>query len=238
MLWPVALWVCAMPGAQAPVWLGDADGPRFLEADLQAAMRSTEGFGAMPQGAWALHLHTSDTQFEKATGAPPQRAMCWVGDTLHLRPLETLRRREVGAILRHELVHRRLAALKLRAWEEEARCLFAEGHTRPPDVWPKAPTAPVQDKLDLALRRGTTASQAWAYAWLRLLEFKMLASLYVIENLPLPAGPFNFNLRDRCLLRQAEYQRQIALTAITGSAVNRLPLAAQRRGYPHNGAKC
>ncbi len=139
----------------------------MLGADLESAFRSSEAFGPMPRAAWSIHVHQSDVEFERATGAPPQRFASWVGDTLHLRPLEKIRRRDLGAMLRHELVHRRLAALKLRPWEEEARCLFAEGHPAPPNRWPKAPDPATQTRLDLALRRGTTASQAWAYGWLR-----------------------------------------------------------------------
>lgn len=57
--------------------------------------------------------------------------------------------------------------MKIRPWEEEACCLYAESHTRLPESWPSPPADAVQDRLDLALRRGTTNSQAWAYAWLR-----------------------------------------------------------------------
>jgi len=151
----------------------------MLELDLQAAMRATEAFGAMPKGTWSVQLHTSDAKFEKTTGAPPQRFASWVGDTLHLRPIEKLRRRDIGVVLRHELAHRRLSSSKLRPWEEEARCLYAEGHAHPPEAWPPAPAKGVQDRLDLALRRGTTNSQAWAYAWLRA---------WIVGN-PLPPPP-------------------------------------------------
>lgn len=165
----MAFMVCppVLGQAPAPIWRGDPDAALLLEQDLQAAMRSTEAFGSMPMGAWSVQLHSSDGMFEKTTGAPPQRLASWVGDTLHLRPIEKLRRREIGAVLRHEVAHRRLSLSKLRPWEEEARCIYAEGHTHPPESWPPAPAKGLQDQLDLGLRRGSTAFQAWAYAWLR-----------------------------------------------------------------------
>lgn len=153
--------------APAPRWAGDPEAQLRLEATLAAALASTEAFGPWPPGPWMVHLHTSEETFERATGAPGPRAAAWVGPTLHLRPWHRLHRRDLGALLRHEMVHRRLAPRHLRAWEEEARCLWAEGHPRPPEAWPPAPEGAVQDCLDQALRRGTTASQAWAYAWLR-----------------------------------------------------------------------
>lgn len=152
---------------QAPTWRGDPDAAALLEQDLHAAARATESFGSMQMGPWSIHLHTSDAMFEKVTGAPPQRFASWVGATLHLRPIEKLKRRDLGTILRHELVHRRLLSLNLRPWEEECRSLYAEGHSRPPESWPTPPSKVIQDRLDLALCRGTTTSQAWAYAWLR-----------------------------------------------------------------------
>lgn len=156
--------------APAPAWEGDAEAQLRLEASLQGALASTEAFGAWPEGPWRVHLHESPASFERLTGAPPARAAAWVGEVLHLRPWDQLRRRDLGAILRHELVHRRLTSAGLRRWEEEARCLWAEGHTRPPDPRP-APSAGIQEAWDRALARGTTAQQAWAYrslrAWLR-----------------------------------------------------------------------
>lgn len=151
----------------APRWAGDPEAQLLLEAALAGALASTEAFGPWPPGPWMVHLHTSEETFERATGAPGLRAAAWVGSTLHLRPWLRLRRRDLGALLRHEMVHRRLAPRHLRAWEEEARCLWAQGHPRPPEVWPPAPEGAVQDRLDRDLRRGTTSSQAWAYAWLR-----------------------------------------------------------------------
>jgi hypothetical protein len=155
----------------APLWAGDSDAEGRLGAAAQGALRSTEAFGPWPEGAWTILLHVEVGDFERLTGAPPQRAAAWVGGTLHLRPWPQLQRRDLGAMLRHEMTHHRLAAAGLRPWEEEARCLWAEGHTRPPDPWPQAPPAETQDRLDLALRRGTNLSQAWAYsalrAWLR-----------------------------------------------------------------------
>jgi hypothetical protein len=151
----------------APVWTGDPDAQARLEASFAGALRSTEAFGPWPEGAWTVRLHEDAAAFERATGAPPQRAAAWVGSTLHLRPWDQLRRRDLGAILRHELTHRRLSSAKLRPWEEEARCLWAETHTALPAVWPEAPDGAEQDRLDLALRRGGTKLQAWAYATLR-----------------------------------------------------------------------
>lgn len=151
----------------APVWAGDPEADTRLSAAVQGALRSTEAFGPWPSGPWTLTLHQDAASFERDTGAPPQRAAAWVGNTLHLRPWLQLERRDLGAVLRHEMTHRRLAGAGLRPWEEEARCLWAEGHTRPPEAWPAAPGPGIQDRLDLALRRGTTAAQAWAYAALR-----------------------------------------------------------------------
>jgi hypothetical protein len=70
-------------------------------------------------------------------------------------------------VLRHELVHRRLGPARLPRWREEALCLWAEGHTRPPERWPADPAPALQARLDRALAAGTTATQAWAYRWLR-----------------------------------------------------------------------
>ena len=153
--------------APAPTWAGDPDAQARLEAAAQGAWRSTEAFGPWPPGAWTIFLHEDAEGFERDTGAPPQRAAAWVGNALHLRPWLQLQRRDLGAVLRHEMVHRRLASAGLRAWEEEARCLWAEGHTRPPSAWPTPPPDETQDRLDLALRRGRTGTQAWAYAALR-----------------------------------------------------------------------
>ena len=159
--------IVLIQAAPSPVWAGDPDAQARLEGAVQGALRSTEAFGAWPARAWTIRLHEDAASFERETGAPPQRAAAWAGDLLHLRPWEQLQRRDLGAVLRHELTHRRLAAAGLRPWEEEARCLWAEGHTRPPDTWPEAPPQETQDRLDLALRRGTTGTQAWAYASLR-----------------------------------------------------------------------
>lgn len=154
-----------------PSLIGDPEAALHLEGPLQAALEATEGFGPWPAGPWRVHLHEDGVAFEQATGAPPQRAAAWVGSTLHLRPWLQLTRREVGAVLRHELTHRRLLKAGLPRWEEEARCLWAETHTAPPAQWPTPPSAGLRDRLDRALARGTTAEQAWAYrslrAWLR-----------------------------------------------------------------------
>lgn len=156
----------APPGA-GPVLAGDPDAPDRLGGPLDAAVAATGRFAPLPPGPWAVRLHLDDAAFEAATGAPPQRAAAWVGDTLHLRPWAGLARRDLGALLRHELVHRRLGPLGLPRWREEAQCLWAEGHTRPPDRWPPDPEPAVQARLDRALAAGTSAAQAWAYAWLR-----------------------------------------------------------------------
>lgn len=170
-------WVAQGPGFSVsgstevtPDFKGAPDTAERLEDPLQAALRATEAFGPLPSGHWTIWLHEDASAFEVATGAPPARAGTWVGTTLHLRPWEQLQRRDLGAILRHELVHRRLKDVHLRSWEEEARCLCAEGHVRPPKDWPSPPPRPYQDRLDRALSRGVTAEQAWAYrairAWL------------------------------------------------------------------------
>ncbi|HJW09184.1 MAG TPA: hypothetical protein VJ483_06085 [Holophagaceae bacterium] len=151
----------------APAWAGDPDARVRLEASVDGALRSTAAFGPWPEGVWTIQLHEDAESFERATGAPPQRAAIWLGSTLHLRPWDQLRRRDLGALLRHELTHRRVAALKLRPWQEEARCLWAEAHTAAWSPEPVPPEERMQDRLDLALRQGTTKSQAWAYAFLR-----------------------------------------------------------------------
>jgi stage II sporulation protein D len=157
------------PGAQAPV-----------EEALRTALAATAAQGAWPAGPWRVRLHAEAAAFERATGAPPGRSGQWVGEVLHLRPWEQLKRRDLGAILRHELTHRRLTGLELRRWEEEARCLWAESHQRLPKAWPSAPPVALQARLDRALAGGTTREQAWAYrrlrAWLRR------------EALPAPPG--------------------------------------------------
>ncbi len=154
-------------GDPPPVFAGDPDGEARLRAPLAAAAEGTRAWGPWPAGTWTVQLHTRPGAFEAATGAPPQRAALWVGATLHLRPLAQLQRRDLGALLRHELVHRRLAGAGLRPWEEEARCLAAETRAAPPAVWPAPPEGADQAALDQALDRGTTRAQAWAYAYLR-----------------------------------------------------------------------
>lgn len=138
-----------------------------VEAALASAFDDTAAYGPWPGGSWAVRVHGAARSFEAVTGAPPGRAALWIGDTLHLRPWEQLRRRDLGAVLRHELAHRRLAGIRLRRWEEEARCLHAEIHRRPPAHWPHPPSRGLQDRLDRALAGGTTGEQAWAYRWLR-----------------------------------------------------------------------
>ena len=155
--------VFALPAA----YRGDPEARERLAESLKGALNATAAFGALPAGPWEVWLHSGDEGFEQATGAPPQRAAAWVGATLHLRPWARLARRDLGALLRHELTHRRLGGAHLPRWQEEARCLWAEGHTRPQAPWPPDPEPQVQARLDLALRAGTTATQAWAYHWLR-----------------------------------------------------------------------
>lgn len=155
------------PAFTPPTFEGDAGARPMVEEALRAAFSATAGQGPWPPGAWTVLIHPDADSFERATGAPPGRGAQWSGAILHLRPWEQLRRRDPGAILRHELTHRRLAAKGLRRWEEEARCLFAEGHRRPLDVKTGQPTGALQDRLDRALAGGTTREQAWAYWWLR-----------------------------------------------------------------------
>lgn len=162
-----------------PVFGGDPEAELRLQEPLRAAMAATEGYGSWPGGSWELRLHERAEDFEQATGAPPARAAQWEGATLHLRPWLQLSRRDLGAVLRHELVHRRLNMSGLRRWEEEARCLHAESHVHPPQVWPKAPARPLQDRLDRALKSGATREQAWAYRCLRAW----------LEEKPLPQPP-------------------------------------------------
>lgn len=161
------MWILLQVDSSAPSWAGDAEARPLLEATLQGAVRSTQSYGPWPEQAWTLHVHPDDDSFAKATGAPTGRDAAWVGAVLHLRPWERLRRRDIARLLRHEMTHRRLITGHLRRWEEEARCLHAEDHVRPPTTWPQAPDAALQARLDLALSRGGTALQAWAYRWLR-----------------------------------------------------------------------
>ena len=151
----------------APRQVGDPELLEQLAPWMESAMVSTRNFGAWPDTPWELRLHPDDASFEATTAAPTARAAAWIGDTLHLRPWEKLRRRDLGPLLRHESAHRRLLDQNLTRWREEALCLWAEGHPRPPDPLPPDPAPAIQARLDLALAAGTTASQAWAYAWLR-----------------------------------------------------------------------
>ncbi|WP_243293861.1 hypothetical protein [Geothrix mesophila] len=155
------------PPFTPPLIEGDGADHGALEEALRTAFASTVGFGPWPAGPWRVRIHPDAAAFEKATGAPPGRSGQWLGDTLHLRPWEQLRRRDLGVILRHELTHQRLRDARLRRWVEEARCLWAEGHAKPPKTWPAAPPAGVQARLDRALAAGATREQVWAYRWLR-----------------------------------------------------------------------
>jgi hypothetical protein len=150
-----------------PAFEGDLAAQAAIEETLRTAFSATMAQGAWPPGSWRVFIHPDAASFERVTGAPPGRSAQWAGETLHLRPWEQLRRRDLGAILRHELTHRRLAERGLHRWDEEARCLWAEVHPRPPRAWPAAPAPALQDRLDRALAGGTTREQAWAYRWLR-----------------------------------------------------------------------
>jgi stage II sporulation protein D len=167
------------PPLTPPSFEGDIGAQAAVEEALRGAVATTAAQGAWPPGPWRVWVHPDAEAFVRATGAPPERSGQWVGDTLHLRPWEQLRRRDLGAVLRHELTHRRLAGKDLRRWEEEARCLWAEAHPRPPKAWPLPPAMPFQDRLDRALAGGTTGDQAWAYRWLRAW----------LRREPLPAAP-------------------------------------------------
>lgn len=155
------------PPFTPPEVQGDEIARTAVEASLRSAFAATAAYGAWPPGPWRVLVHMDAAAFEEATGAPPGRSGAWRGDTLHLRPWDQLRRRDLGAILRHELSHRRLRGASLRRWVEEARCLWAESHSRPPEAWPAEPVDAMQARLDRALAGGTTREQAWAYRWLR-----------------------------------------------------------------------
>jgi hypothetical protein len=164
----LVLWVSAQASAEAaPGYAGDPEAELLLGTWLSGAMRGTEAFGPWPEGSWTVQLHESDASFERATGSPAGRFALWIDSTLHLRPWPKLQQRDLGALLRHELTHRRLAAQALPRWKEEAICLWAENHTRPPLAWPLEPDEALQRSLDRALEAGTTAYQHWAYSWLR-----------------------------------------------------------------------
>lgn len=150
-----------------PAFQGDPEAPVVLAPALEAALHGTEAFGPWPDRPWTVRVAEDDAAFDRAVGGFPGRDAAWVGDTLHLRPLERLRRRDMDRILRHELVHRRCEGQALRPWMEEARCLWAETHPRLPDPWPSLPDVETQQALDRALRRGTPEFQRWAYRWLR-----------------------------------------------------------------------
>jgi stage II sporulation protein D len=161
------LLVAPAPPFTAPTFEGDLAAQPQVEEALRAAFLATSAQGRWPSGRWRIHLHPDAATFERATGAPPGRSGQWLGDTLHLRPWEQLRRRDLGAVLRHELTHRRLQDRALRRWEEEARCLWAEGHRKPLVEAGPRPSAALQERLDRALAGGSTRTQAWAYRWLR-----------------------------------------------------------------------
>ena len=162
-----------------PVWEGDPEGAGRLGPWIEGSTRSTRAFGSWPEGSWGVLLHRSDADFETVTKSPPGRFAIWIGSTLHLRPWVKLQRRDLGALLRHELTHRRLADQGLPRWKEEALCLWAEGHTHPPKPSRPEPDETLTRRLDAVLAGGTTASQAWAYAWLRAWN----------EGTPAPAPP-------------------------------------------------
>jgi hypothetical protein len=171
--------VAPAPPFTPPTFEGDAAAQAALDELLRGAFSATAAQGPWPPGPWRVRLHPDTEAFVQATGAPPGRSGQWVGDTLHLRPWGQLRRRDLGAILRHELTHRRLTGKGLRRWNEEACCLWAETHRRAPQDWPPAPAVSLQDRLDRALAGGTTVEQAWAYRCLRSW----------LRREPLPAPP-------------------------------------------------
>lgn len=175
----VAIPVLAAESVPPPILDGDVEAREGLGPWLESALRSTEAFGSWPTGPWRILLHGTDAAFEDATRSPGGRYALWIGSTLHLRPWLKLRRRDLGALLRHELTHRRLAGIGWPRWKEEAACLWAEGHTRLPDAWPQEPDRSLQSELDLALVQGSTIFQKWAYAWLRAW----------LEDRPLPRSP-------------------------------------------------
>lgn len=150
-----------------PTFAGDPETEGRLGEALPGALRGTDAYGPLPARPWRIHMHTEAEAFEREAAAGPWRSAAWVGDVLHLRPWIQLQGRDVGAVLRHELVHRRLAGRGLARWEEEARCLWAENHTRPPAAWPAPPPAARRAELDRALAAGTPAAQRWAYGALR-----------------------------------------------------------------------
>jgi len=161
------LFLAPAPPFTPPIFEGDLTAQAAVEEALRGAFAATMAHGTWPPGPWRVFLHPDAGSFERATSAPPGRSGQWVGDTLHLRPWDQLRRRDLGAVLRHEVTHRRQLGKSLRRWAEEARCLWAEAHPRPPRQWPAVPTSALQDRLDRALAGGTTREQVWAYRWLR-----------------------------------------------------------------------
>ncbi len=173
------LLVAPAPPFTPPIIEGDSAAQAALEEALREAFVATATQGPWPPGPWRVRLHPDAEAFVRATGAPPGRTGQWVGETLHLRPWEQLGRRDLGAVLRHELTHRRLTGSGLRRWYEEARCLWAEGHQRSPLAWPSPPATLLQNRLDRALAGGTTTEQTWAYRWLRAW----------LQREPLPAMP-------------------------------------------------
>jgi hypothetical protein len=184
--WALPLQILASDEIPQPVYEGDSEAETLLEPWIQGALKGTATFGSWPPGAWTVQLHESNEEFDRITGSAPGRAAIWMGATLHLRPWKTLRLRDIGALLRHELTHRRLAEQHLERWKEEAACIWAEQHTRPPEAWPQDPDAAAQKQLNTALESGTTASQRWAYQWLRAwLEHRPLP-VYPSPRLPSP----------------------------------------------------
>ena len=155
------------PPFTPPVIEGDPAVRPLVEEALRQSFAATAAYGTWPSGPWRVVIHPDAAAFERATRAPAGRTGQWVGGTLHLRPWEQLQRRDASLVLRHELTHRRLREAGLRRWAEEARCLWAEHHPRPPKAWPASPPAGLQGRLDRALAGGTTREQAWAYRWLR-----------------------------------------------------------------------
>ena len=215
--------VVSAPPFTPPRFDGDPAHLGALEQALRDALADTAAFGTWPAGRWSVRLHQEAASFEQATAAPTGRSAQWVGATLHLRPWEQLRRRDLGAILRHELTHRRLSGQGLRRWQEESRCLWAESHRKPPGRWPPFPTDPQQGRLDRALAGGTTREQAWAYRWLRAW----------LHGAPLPAPP------DRPLPLHDTWAKETLslaedVTVVWPPERLRGPLAVNGRPLPHD----
>ena len=214
--------VAPSPPFAPPTIEGDLAARAAVEEGLRAAFAATAAQGVWPLGPWRVLIHPEAGAFERATGAPTGRSAQWVGDTLHLRPWEQLRRRDLGAILRHEMTHRRLAAKEFHRWREEAQCLWAESHRQPPSPWPTQPTTALQDRLDRALVGGTTQEQAWAYRWLRAW----------LRHEPTPAPP-HAQQREPEVWRKEAVPLADTVTVVWPAERLRGPLSVNGQPLPH-----